>query len=477
MRLRELYTGFKSFSYIIFSSEDSVSVEKLLDQLDDNGYRYWFNSKLTPNEKDLREMLGRLKSAAVTILVLTDNLVNDQFLQDIVDYTLQKRTPFVVYIPTEADENSAYLRSILERAKHSIVFREYEQEFSSANSVKQALNVTKGITEKDAARFFESGITAIRDPMATNEMLEQGMKNISYAANHEYAPALNFLGNLALERARNGMDSYSTAVAYFKAAVKLGNIDSIYSLGCMIADGEGFAQNYNVAEGYILLSAMQGITDAQFRFAEMREKGLGVTKNREEAVMWYKKALDGGDRRAYLPLAYRYLSGETVNREETIAAQYFTEAARDGSIEATLMLAKLYRDGVGVKKDILKSENYFRKAAENGIAEAQYEYALILKSKNNNSEAFKWLNLAALEREFGVEPAPEVLYEIGRCYSNGWGTDIDRQSAFLYYHRAALAGHIQARAAVAECYKKGIGVTVNKRASEFYNPKYAFETN
>ena len=98
-----------------------------------------------------------------------------------------------------------------------------------------------------------------------------------------------------------------------------------------------------MAEPYISIAALQGVPDAQFRFAEMLDKGNGVIQNRDEAVVWYKKALENKDRRAYLPLAHRYLEGETVNRNENIAAQYFLEAANDEITEAIFILAKLYR--------------------------------------------------------------------------------------------------------------------------------------
>ena len=475
MRIRDIYTGNRPFSYVLFNSEDTVAADAFLDCLDDGGYRYWLCPKLTPGEKDLRELLGKLKSASILAVVLTDNLLEDRLAIDIIEYAIAKRTPFVVYMTVETNEIMAYLNVILEKAKSAVVFRAWEQEFNKSYALKQVLSQTKGITESDAAEFYEKGIAAIRDEESTPEMMMEGMKNISYAATNEYGPALNFLGNLALEKARNGYGSYSTAVAYYKAAVQLGNIDAIHSLGCLIADGEGFAQNYVIAEPYISMAAMKGIPDAQFRFAEMLDTGNGVIKNREEAVVWYKKALDGGERRAYLPLAHRFLEGETVNRNENIAAQYFIEAAEDGNVDAIFTLAKLFRDGVGVSKDAAKSESYFRKAAESNIPEAQYEYAKILQKKNNHIEAFKWLVLAAAEREYGDEPLPEVLFELGECYRQGSGTDQDKGTAFLHYHRAALAGYAPAKAAVAECYRKGIGVPVNKKAAAHYDPRYASE--
>ena len=132
------------------------------------------------------------------------------------------------------------------------------------------------------------------------------------------------------------------------------------------------------------------------------------------------------------------------------------------------MLAKLYRDGVGVRKDMLKSESYFRRAADNEISEAQYEYALILIDKGEYTEAFKWLSYAAMERQYGESAPAHILFKRGQCYSLGYGTEIDRRTAFLYFHKAALAGNEDARDALSDCYRKGLGVAVNKRAAEYY---------
>ncbi len=472
MKLRDLYTGSKPYSYIAFSLNAANDAELLIDNLDCDGYRYWFNSKLAPSESDFQEILERMKNASVSVVVLSPGISSDPLFGSIVEYLLTKRTPLVVYMTKHTQEISMYLSMLLEHAKGVVVFREWEQKFSTSNSLKQALSSTKGITKESAARFYEDGLRAMQDENATPDTIMAGLKSIIYASDFEYSPALCFLGDLALEKARFGQESYSTAVAYYKSSAKLGNNDAIYKLGCLIADGECFAQNYEAAIPYIVHAANCGITDAQLRYAKMLDEGSGVTKNRAEAMNWYKKALDGGERRAYLPLAKRYLDGETVNRNETIAAQYFAEAAEDGDSEAILILAKLYRDGVGVKKDAIKSEGYFRMAAEKDVPEAQYEYAKILQEKKNFSEAFRWLSYAAHAKKYGDEPAANILYELGECYAYGKGTDIDRKTAFMYYHRAAMAGDPDARAAVSECYRKGIGVTVNKRAAEYFSREF-----
>ena len=472
MRKRDLYTGNKPFSYVAFTYQDAAIAENLLDELDADGYRYWLNSKISPSETDLMEISKRLSASCATVLVLTHNAINDRIINAVVENTVERRCPLVVYLTLETSDIMSYLNGLFERLSQVIILRVWEQSFNSSNSVRQALSQTKGLTEAQAAQFYDSGIDTIKSGTTSYDEITIAMKNISYAATGEYPPALNFLGDLSLEKARQGMESYSTVVLYYKMAAERGYLESIYHLGCLIEDGEGFAANPAVAASYIAIAAVKGIADAQYRFAEMLDTGKGMKMNRQDAASWYIKALEGGDRRAYTKLAYRYLTGDTVTRDETRAAEYFTEAAKDEVPEAFLMLAKLYRDGVGVKKDEAKAEEYFFKAANAGIPEAQYHYALCLQKEKKYGEAFKWLNVSYQELPEGEKVNPDVIYEIAECYAKGQGTDIDRQTAFLYYYDAAQRGHQKARAAVAECYRKGLGVSVNKKAAGFYNPRY-----
>lgn len=470
MRLRELYTGNKYYSYVAFSNKDAAETEILLDELDGGGYRYWLNAKLSPNEKDLREILDRLKKAAVAILVYTSNAIEDRLFRAVAEYALDSRIPIAVYVPGEENASRAYLNSLLERSIKSVVYRAAEENYRFSNTLKALLDCTKGIPVSEAARLFEEGKSTLQNESSTDDMKEQAIKNINYSASSDYAPALSYLGDLSLQGARKGLNPYHNAVSYYQKAMKYGDINAVYNLGCMISDGEGFKQNYTLASKYISVSAMAlpDNADAQFRFAEMLENGLGVPVKHDDAYVYYRRALEKGDRRAYLPLAYRYLIGDSVPRNETMAAEYFTEAAKDGSTEAKLKLAELYRDGVGVAKNPDKAEIYFREAADDDIAEAQYQYALILKNKKKYTEAFNWMKLAAKPREYGKEPKAEILYELAEFYTTGNGVEQDRAEAFMYYHRAAELGHSAASRAVAECYRHGKGVAVNKRAAEFY---------
>ncbi len=475
MKKRELYQGKRPYSYIAFDPNDSVIADALLESLEQEGYRFWLNEKISPREEDFTEIGKKLGLSSATVLVLTENAISNGIVKAVVESTIERRNPLVIYMTYENPELLAYLHDLFDTAVNVVILRTWEQPFLSSNSVRQALLSTKGLTYAQESELYSVGMEILSSDTATHEQMDDAMKRISYSASNEFPPALNFLGNIALERARAGSDSYSSAVLYYKVAAEKGDIDSIYKLGCLIADGEGFAKNNAAALPFLAIAAVHEIADAQYRIAEMMEYGAGAVPNRAEATNWYKKALLNGDRRAYIKLAHRYLNGETVEKDEAVAAEYYTEAAKDGSAEAYFVLAKLYRDGVGVRSNSEKSQEYFFLAADKGISEAQYNYGMCLYKDKKYVEAFKWLMLSVSDLADGATPEPDALYVIAKCCEKGLGTAKDRAKAFLYYYSAAKLGHTRSRLAVAECYKKGIGVPVNKRAAAFYDTKEAEE--
>ncbi len=475
MKKRELYQGKRPYSYIAFDPNDAMIADVLLESLEQEGYRFWLNEKTTPSEEDFAEIGKKLGSSSATVLVLTENSISNGLINAVVESTVERRAPLVIYMTYENPELLSYVHNLFDTAVNVVIFRTWEQPFLSSNSVRQALLPTKGLTYAQVSELYSMGMEILSSDTATREQMNDAMKGISYSASNEFPPALNFLGNIALERARTGNDSYSSAVVYYKVAAEQGDIDSIYKLGCLISDGEGFAQNNSAALPFLAIAAVHGVADAQYRIAELMEHGSGLTQNRSEATKWYFKALENGDRRSYIKLAQRYLNGETVERNEQIAAEYYIEAARDGSAEAYLVLAKLYRDGIGVHESAEKSQEYFLLAAEKGIAEAQYNYGMCLYKEKKYVEAFKWLMLSVSDLPDDVTPEPDALYAIARCCKDGLGTAQDRSKAFLYYYSAAKLGHTKSRRAVAECYKRGIGVPINKRAAAFYDTKESYD--
>ena len=468
MKRRKLYDGTKPYAYVAFNYRDAFSAEKMLDSLEEAGYRFRLNPRLEVSETELAEIEDMVNASSVTLLVLSENVLSDITVDTVVERTIFKRSPLIVYLTGETAEVSEYLNMLLEKILNVVVIRDWDQEFRNSNAARQALLPAKGLTEEQSAYYFNSGLQVLQSGTATREQLTAAMKSINYAAVNDHAPAIDFLGDVSLERARNGYESYSTAVSYYKAAADLGSIHSIYTLGCMLADGEGFARNTREAYTYLSIAAEHGYPDALYRLAVMTDKGDGVKIDRVEASTLYKKALESGDRRAYINLAYRYLNGDMLARDEQKAAEYFLEAASDGNVQAYLEIAKLYKYGKGITQNETLASEYFLKAAQADVAEAQYYYALYLQRQRNYVEAFRWLTAAARERKDGASASAETLYAIAQCYENGRGVEKDIKTAFLYYYEAAEKGHERARGTVSECYRRGIGVPINKKAAAYY---------
>ena len=473
MKRRELYTGRNKYAYIAFHYQDGQVVEPLLDILDGNGYRYWMNFKKVPDEGDLVEIAKKVTGSSVSLLVLTKNSVSDPIISSVIEMTVNSRKQLVVYLATDLPEVNKYLDSLLHYNIPIIVYRPWEQSFMDSNSVKQALEDTKGLTVQQAKMYYDYGISYFNKEDATQQEIASAFQFISASAENEYIPAMSLLGKMHLNNARSGKEAYSTSIMYLKLAADKGDIDSIYTLGCMIYDGEGFTKNPMAACGYISLAAIRNNADAQYRFAEMLENGIGVNVDRKEATKWYRNSLKNGDRRAFKKLGYRYLTGDTVNKNESAAYKYFAEAAKDKDPEAWLVLGKLHRDGIGVEKSKGDSAKFLFKAADAGVREAQYNYALYLLETEYYGEAFKYFNLSISNLKEDEDINADALYNIANLYAQGKGVTQDRKTAFMYYYKAFEMGNFDAKDAVAECYFKGNGVPVNKKAAIRLNPKYA----
>jgi TPR repeat protein len=70
-----------------------------------------------------------------------------------------------------------------------------------------------------------------------------------------------------------------------------------------------------------------------------------------------------------------------------------------------------------------------------------------------------WLRSAACEGN------ADAMYEIGRCYDEGLGLDVDPITAIKWYEAASRQGHAKAINTLAWCYAKGSGVKKDESAS------------
>ena len=188
-------------------------------------------------------------------------------------------------------------------------------------------------------------------------------------------------------------------------------------------------ENYPAAFAQLKKLAEKEYAPAQSNLASMYAEGVGVAKDEQQAVFWWRKAAKEGDIKAIYNLALMYSDGKGVARDDRQAAYWFRKAAYYGYEFAQYNLGVMYALGTGVPQDGKLSAFWYRKAANQGNAIAQY-------------------NLAVMHAE-------------------GAGVPRSDKQAVFWYCRAATRGHPTAKSNLIQVYSTGTDVPKDEELAYF----------
>jgi TPR repeat protein len=146
-----------------------------------------------------------------------------------------------------------------------------------------------------------------------------------------------------------------------------------------------------------------GNADATLAIGMMHEKGQGRPANIDEAIKWYRLAVEQGSAAAKYLLGKFYMEGEVVGQDLKFAAQCFYEAAGDDHVDAMVDFGHLAETLEGNAEE----------TAEN-VKKAIFWYK---KAVSYNS------------------PRAQVL--LGSCYFRGLGVEQDYLEAVSLFRKAA----------------------------------------
>ena len=169
---------------------------------------------------------------------------------------------------------------------------------------------------------------------------------------------------------------------------------------------------------------------AAYEFGEDKEVigVLGIEKDFEEAVKWYRKAAEQGFDIAQDSLGNCYYLGHGVDEDYVKAVKWYRKAAEQGLCTAQDSLGDCYYYGRGVDEDDAEAVKWYRKAAEQGLDTAQHS--------------------------------------LGKCSYFGYGVDEDKVKAVKWYRKAAEQGNDDAKTNLGWCYYCGFGVSENVQKAE-----------
>lgn len=382
-----------------------------------------------------------------------------------------------------------------------------------------------------------------------------------------YASEFNEAYNLALQN--NGEAQYQLAMMYYKGkevrrnweeaskwfhkSADNNHIEAQYMLGYLYENGTHriVRKDLSVSLQYYLKAAKQGHIKAQYRVSVILYKGyriqnLGIVQDQKAATEWVQKVLaaaENGNAEALTCIGNMYENGEWVSRNKKEAITYYRQAAEKGNEEAQYKLGHEYEMGNLVKRDYEEAVKWYRKSALQDNAEAQYKLGVFCSSgtgtqkdlhealewfcasaKQSNTKAlnaiaslalggnieamtflrmfaedyhhvsaisaFKKLaeknNTYALEticrlaeqefldadvalQSFSKKGSAEVQYSLGNIYLNSKNVKVNNKRAFSWYYRAAEKGHPDAQYMLGYMLDNGIGTEQDKwRAVEWW---------
>lgn len=117
-------------------------------------------------------------------------------------------------------------------------------------------------------------------------------------------------------------------------------------------------------------AAEQGIPAAQFRYAQMLQRGEGVSANADTARLWMVRAAQNGNVRAMHAAGAMFINAATTPENQAEAARWFEQAALHGVTDSQFNLALLFQSGYGVPESPADAYAWLLIAAAGGDAAA-----------------------------------------------------------------------------------------------------------
>ena len=151
--------------------------------------------------------------------------------------------------------------------------------------------------------------------------------------------------------------------------------------------------------GNLYLAAEGGVVNAQLKLARLWSNVAKEPGGSAEALRWYLKAADLGNREAQFSVGFMYLEGLGVRRDYKEAFRWFLLAAEKGESSAQANLGWLYENGFGAPQDEAEAVRWYRKAALNEDPYAALSLGLMYSRgcghPQNPNAAYIWISIAA----------------------------------------------------------------------------------
>ena len=221
------------------------------------------------------------------------------------------------------------------------------------------------------------------------------------------------------------------------------NLGRAYHLGT-----HGVKQDPAKAVSFYEIGAKANYAKAQSNLGYCYATGFGVEKNAQKAAQWYRLAAAQGDRFAQMNHASHLVKEafKTENQDMLLEAMdwylkahYQDETLTGAAYGIGLIYSKLEPTD---PQNTNLAKRWFGLAAADEHPDAQFAMGYIEEGLGNGKEAYNWYKLAK------AKGSHSALFNLGRCYENGFGIAQNIKLAEENYRMAALGGHPESQYAL-----------------------------
>ncbi len=265
-----------------------------------------------------------------------------------------------------------------------------------------------------------------------------------------------------------GVDqNFATAYEYYLKSARNGCVDAMIEVGFMCKSGRGTHKKPDDAYYWFSAAASKGVSRAIYEVGNCHFEGYGAVRNFELAFTKYNEAfrIDPENPGAALKIGICYLHGLGVQKNQQHAVDWFKTGAKLHSRTSLYMLGECYFYGVGVAENReLAAECYNKSISyEFNYAERTVPALLALANCYENSigvekDHEKALELYKKASEFGDS---EAMYRTGCAILKGVGIRAEYAAARKYILSSARKGFVPAMLMMGIFADEGKGIPKN----------------
>lgn len=213
--------------------------------------------------------------------------------------------------------------------------------------------------------------------------------------------------------------------------------------------------------------------EAMRKVALAFDHGIGTEKDAKEAVTWYRRAAEAGDREAQFTMGDTFEKGDIVEKDLTAAFDMYSKAAAQKHGGALSRLGLMYEKGISTPPDKKRAEELYTEALDSiGKETAMHRYVEALREDIRDNQVRAYRQFLQLIQEYRSEVAKAERTSLSeREYK-----DILARIATMYVHDRVTPPNVPEACDLLLEAGKNIAIATDADAEQvaaFYKKAYA----